>query len=102
MSEKNEIGFCPSSGEKLLGYAERLQTIIAENRGYLQKHVQWFTHYGMGQCPICDIQAVSEYLCSILIDISNEMKSKNIHLEAVHPSGTKDASFFEFKLKGRK
>ncbi len=102
MSEKNEIGYCPSVGEKLLGYGERLQTIIAENRGYLQKHVQWFTHYGAGPCPICDIQALAEYTTAILIDIAQEMNTKKISLEAMHPGDNKDPTFFEFRLKGRK
>lgn len=102
MSEKNELGFCPSEREKLLGYGERLQIIISENRGYLQKHVQWFTHYGMGQCPICDIQQVAEYLASILVDIAQELDHKKIDIEATHPKGTTDPTFFEFRLKGRK
>lgn len=74
--EKLSIPFTPSDGESLEGYAIRAGSIISQYREHLSNHVGWFTHYGAGPCPVCDLLALCDYLQGIFLDISKYDKKK--------------------------
>ncbi len=76
VKEKISIPFVPSEGETLEGYAVRAGEIISQVRETLTNHVNWYTHYGPGPCPICDVNALCDYLDGILLDISKYDKKK--------------------------
>ncbi len=95
---KENIAYVPSQGEQLEGYAERLRDTLAQYEGWLQTHVKWYTHYGMGACPICDLLNMSRYQNDIINDICQELKTRKFKLIAERPKGTTDHTFFEFKL----
>ncbi len=98
---KENLGYVPSQGETLGGYAERLRDTLAQFEGWLQTHVNWYTHYGMGACPICDLLNMVRYQNDIINDIANELLTRKFKMEAERPKGTTDHSFFEFKIKKR-
>ncbi len=103
MSEnKSNVGYFPSEGETLIGYTERLRTLAMQYEGWMQNHIKWFTHYGAGACSICDIQNINRYAIDILVDIANELKTKNIKMIAHRPKGATSMDYFEFKLQGRR
>ncbi len=98
MSENKEnLAYLPSERESLSGYSRRVRACLSQYEGYLQNHIKWYTHYGPGPCPICDLLNMSRYLCDIVNDIVNEVNK--YEFEAERAKGSYDNTNFEFKPK---
>ncbi len=96
--DKVSIGFFPSEGEQLSGYAERIRRIVQEKESHLLKHFDWHIHRGTGPCPICEITVMARFTTSLMVDISEMLKKKKKVLRCERPKGVTDPASFVFRI----
>ncbi len=66
-----DIGYHPSDGELIDGYAERVLAICAQFRHDFLDHYKWWEHRGTKPCRICGYADMLEYLAEALQEVSN-------------------------------
>ncbi len=96
--DKVSIGFYPSEGESLRGYADRIRLIVQEKEGHLLSHFNWHTHRGTGPCPICEITVMARFTTNILLDISLMLDKKKKFMRCERPKGVTDPASFVFRI----
>ncbi len=96
--DKVSIGFYPSEGETLIGYAERIRQIVQEKEGHLLRHFDWHTHRGTGPCPICEITVMARFTTSLMVDISLMLEKKGKIMKCERPKGVTEPASFVFKI----
>lgn len=96
--DKVSIGFFPSEGESLQGYAKRISDIVQEKEGHLLRHFDWHTHRGVGPCPICEITVMARFSCNMMIDVATILTKKKLMLRCERPKGVTDPASFVFRI----
>lgn len=69
-TDRTDIGYLPSDGEKLKAYAQRLRSIAEHNRhAYAPTHEKFYTHYGPSSCFVCNFMDMLDWTIATLDDI---------------------------------
>ncbi len=101
LKDKVNIGYFPSLDETLEGFVERVRHIIAEENGYLTKHVDWYVHKGAGPCPICNVINCCHFITDLMVDINVVLKAKKIVLKCYRDPNNPDPLLYRFRLHPR-
>ncbi len=73
----SDIGYHPSNGESIQGYADRLKSVQSQTRHNFTDHFKWWEHRGNKPCRICNTLDMLDYLIESLADVQQQDKKAN-------------------------